>query len=230
MDLIERERLAVDCLRCMESRGLRLEVVNDPTRASKLLDSTGRAYSTFPLDPKRVAFTRKSAFWLFAMLGDEVWMGCGVRMDDLGDEPFGEYFQRTSIPTFGQVMCPEAVRFPTDAIAGRAAYWGDMISPARPSKGLDSVFLLRVFCYFAQHRVFADLNADCSYCFMQDRMYLRGAPQAYGFLRSLPFVWDWEVMPFPAGRPDWVSILRKNELDLLGFGLRKLLVDKGAVD
>lgn len=230
MNQIERERLAVACLNFLEGRGLRIELVSDPETAAKLLDSTARSYSTFPLDWTRVAFTRRSAVWIFAMHGDEVFTGCGVRVDDLDGEDFSDYFQRTSLPTFGRSALPQIASFPSDAIVGRAAYWGDMISPPRRDKGLQSGFVLRVFCYYAQHRIFSDFDAETSYCFMQDKMFMRGAPQAYGFLYNLPFVWDWDEVPYPAGKPDWVSILRKREMDLLALGLRDRLLNHCTVD
>ncbi len=230
MNPIERERRAVACLMALEAKGLRIEIVSDPERAARMLDTTGRTYSTFPLDPKRVAFTRRNASWIFAMLDGDVYAGCGVRIDDLGDEGFDEYFRRTSLPTFGEEMIPASVVFPGYAIHGKAAYWGDMISPRRRAKGFGDFATLRLFCYYAQHRVFTDFGADVSYCFMQDKMFVRGAPQAYGFLSSLPFVWDWESVPYPAGKPDWVSFTKKEDLDLLGFGIGKLLFDNGAID
>ena len=234
LHLMERERVATRCLDYLEARGLSVHLVSNPDSAKKLLDSTGRTFSTLPLDPDRVAFTRSNAVWMFAIRKNgakkEVYMGCGVRLDDIRDEPFDEYYRRTSKPTYGEPTRASIERFPSAPLQGKIAYWGDLISPPIKDKSLSSVVALRMFCFYGQHRIFTDYGADCSYCFMLDRQYIRGAPQAYGFLSSLPFVWDWRNCPFPGGKPDWVSYTQKNEIPFLTKSVARLQVNKIAVD
>lgn len=219
------EQIAVECLVRLESEGLKLRVVSDPQEAARLLDQTDRAYSTFPLDCKKVAFTRKNAFWIVAMSDDEVFAGCGVRVDDLGDEPFSEYYVRTSIPTFGSEAYEVGEGFPNNTLMGRVAYCGDLVSPKASKKSLGSNRLLRLFCFYIQFRIFTDFDADFTYCVMRDRQFMRGAPQAYGFLSSLPFCWGWHDCPYPGGLPEWVSYLRKDDIGRLALRIKDILND-----
>lgn len=231
---MERERVATRCLDYLEARGLKFHLVSNPDTAKKLLDSTGRSFSTFPLDPERVAFTRSNAVWMIATKKADgqnfVYMGCGVRLDDIGDEPFDEYYRRTSKPTYGTPTTPAKEKFPNAPLRGKIAYWGDLVAPPKKDKSLSAGKQLRMFCFYGLHRVFTDYRADASYCFMQDRQFIRGAPQSYGFLSSLPFVWDWETCPFPGGRPDWVSFLQKDQLPLLTKSIARLQVNESAID
>lgn len=225
MSNMHRERAAVSCLLELERRGLEVRVVSDPMAARDLLDSTGRAFSTLPLDPQRVAFTRRNAFWIFALDDHEIYAGCGMRLDDLGDEPFSEYFARTSLPTFGTDVSVARMSHSLNGLTGRIAYWGDLIAPRKAGKAIGSNKILRMFCYYAQHRCFTDMSADASLCYMQDRNFFSGAPQSYGFMSNCTFPWDWVDCPYPGGRPDWVSFLRREQMDELTASIQALLVD-----
>ncbi|GGX63016.1 hypothetical protein GCM10007385_35180 [Tateyamaria omphalii] len=228
---MERERLAVDCLTALEEQGLELLMIYEPDQAFELLESTNRDYSTLPLDPRRVAFTRTNAFWMFAMKKGEVYAGTGVRFDDLGDETFDSYYRRTSQPTYGVPMAPTGRTAQTATpIAGKTAYWGDLISPKNGSKNLNSNHIMRLFCYYGQHRVFSDFRADYSYCFMRDKQFIRGAPQTFGFLSSRPFIWEWDNCPFPGGCPEWVPFLARTDFQALSYSIKRLLVDDSTPD
>lgn len=217
------EKIAVGCLNRLEAQGLRLRLVSDPEAAAELLDRTDRDFSTFPLDGQRVAFTRTNAFWLFAMEGEKVFAGCGVRLDDLGGEEFGPYYLRTSVPTFGQPAYVIGDGFPADTLTGRVAYCGDLVSPKASSKGLAANNMLRLFCFYMQYRIFTDLRSDWVYCVMRDRQFARGAPQSYGFLSNLPFCWDWKECPYPGGRPEWISFLKCSDIGRLAASVSGLL-------
>lgn len=219
------EQVAVECLVQLKSHGLTIQIVTDPAKAASLLDATSRDYSTFPLDGERVAFTRKNAFWIFSMLGEDVHAGCGVRVDDLGDETFSDYYIRTSQPTFGSKAFEVDDGLPANVLKGRVAYCGDLVSPKASGKPLSANRLLRLFCFYVQFRIFTDFDADWSYCVMRDRQFMRGAAQAYGFLSSLPFCWDWCDCPYPGGKPEWISFLPKADIGRLAKPIKDLLND-----
>lgn len=227
----QMERLAVRCMDVLQREGLRVEVTQDLAWARSVMVEMGKPYFSKPLDFRRVAFTNSNSFWLFAYQGDMPIWGAGVRVDDLAGETYKSYFERTSIATYGSYVDSPSSAIDLEGLRGRIAYLGDLF--AAPTNGLSKKRqkLLKLFSFYCQHRCFADYRADVTYCFMrEDSAFDRRAREAYGFLRSAPFLWTWEQSPFEGGTPEWITYLERRELPLLCRSIERLLVNEFAVD
>jgi hypothetical protein len=220
MNIWEQSRLAA---RCEDALGLTVRQVFDPDEMKQVLGVMDKGYLSPLLDPEKNDFTPASGFWLVAERAGEPQMAGGVRFDDLRGMDVSEFWSRMLRRAFTDAPDVSQGDFPSGVVAGRTAYFGDLLSRGRVGLGAEGALRLRLFTGIGHYLTHQEFNPDVVYCFVTDRDAMRGAPAAYGFLELVPFLYDWAVAPYPGGRsPEWVACTRREQFGSLLGSLERL--------
>lgn len=221
------EYLSAQCLWGLESRGLKVRIAHDRDEVLDLMSGLGKKPSSI-LDPDKHIFTKRNSLWMFATLNGKPVMGGGVRVDDIGDEDLGRFLQRSLHLTIGVRAIPNDVNVFEGRLTGRVAYFGDLVSASAyglTARGKEAISL---FTAYGHHRVFTDLEADCTYCFLRGRDRRRATD--YGFLDTDPFTLETDELMYPDGNTEWVGHLHRSRLPALLHSKKSLFVKPLAED
>jgi len=220
MNSWEKTRLAV---KCEQALGLTIRQEFDPEVVRPILRGMDKGYLSPILDPDKNDFTPANGFWLIAELDGVPQMAGGVRFDDLRGVDVSEYWSRMLRRAFDEAPIPSGDVFPPGLVSGRVAYFGDLLSRRRVGLGAGGLDMLRLFTGIGHFLTQQAFDPDVTYCFVTEKDAMRGATAAYGFLELAPFMYSWDVCPYPGGRrPEWVACTRKAQFPYLMESLGRL--------
>lgn len=212
MNRWELGRVAYDCERGLD---LRIRQEFDLNAVPGILEHLGKTFLSPMLDPKNNDFTPAKSFWLVAEDDEGPAICGGMRVDDLGGMDIKSYWGRSLRRGFQQTPTAYSEPFPPGVLEGRICYFGDLFARRGSSVAKRSARNLQLFTAIGHYMAFAEFDCDVVYCFIQDRDVQRGAHVKYGFLDLLPFNYEWETDPYPAGRPEWIGYLTAKKLPQL---------------
>ena len=212
-------RIAVECEALTDWK---VRQVFDLDEVEYILKGTDKAYLSPLLDPKLNDFTPSNCFWLVAENEEGPVIAGGVRLDILDGTSVDRFWGQILRRAFGEAPTNPGSPFPDDVLAGRVAYFGDLISCGATSLSRAYRDNLRYFTFIGHFLTRQHFNADVTYCFVQDKDYLRGTPGVYGFLDHEPFMYKWKRNPYPQGSPEWVSFLSRGKFDQLASVMRRV--------
>lgn len=208
---------------CEAISGLDFRQVFDLEEVEHLLKEMGKTYVSPVLDPSLNDFTPSNCFWLFAERDGSPIVGGGVRLDKLHGTDVNKFWSKFLHRAFGEAPREIGSPFPDDVLAGNVAYFGDLLSSGNTTLGRFGRDKLRYFTYVGHYLTQQHFAPDVTYCFVQDKDYLRGTPGVYGFLDHEPFLYKWNKNPYPQGEPGWVSYLSKRKFEQLSEVMKRAI-------
>lgn len=209
-------------LECEALSGLDFRQVYDLDEVSDILKEMDKSYLSPLLDPDLNDFTDANCFWLIAEDAGRPLVAGGVRLDILNGTGVEKFWEKTLRRAFNQAPKRIESPFPEGVLGGRVAYFGDLISRSDSTLSRVGRDRLRYFTYVGHYLTQTCFKPDVTYCFIQDKDYVRGAPNTYGFLDKEPFLYDWDSDPYPQGRPEWVAYLSKAKFARLSMVMRRV--------
>ena len=87
-------KVAAYCLNQIEAAGYIVSECTDYSKIPLILESLCKPYVTPHLSPSRNDFNQSNGFWILVKKNDVVVAAGGVRLEDLGQESVGHYWDR----------------------------------------------------------------------------------------------------------------------------------------
>jgi hypothetical protein len=194
-----------------------VEEVTELSEIEKIVSQLDKPYLTPMSSPAHNDFTQRGVIYLVARKGGEpVMMGC-ARLEDLGPEPVGKYWERVFSRAYGSPTARQVIqRTPAmidQTLTGKLVYFGDLFV-AKKTRGGRSA--LRAFVAIGHLAVSLKWDPDWTYCFIRERDILAGAGALYGFNRDLgpAFHWTGEP-PHPRDRSEQLVALSRSDLPMV---------------
>ncbi len=203
----DQEKIAVQCLLELECMGISVEVVQDFRRVPSLLAQLGRPLGAAN-NPEKILMTQTNALWVVGSRLDETQtellplIGCGIRVDDLGQEDVQSFVGRSIEVLFDVKVTGVTAEIFSGRRWGRAAYVGALTSGLTLGLGRSARKVVQLVMAYAHYRAFTDLGSDVNYCFLRQSDGGKGV--TYGFLNAETFVWKTDELMFPDGNPGWI--------------------------
>lgn len=229
----DQEKIAVQCVLELERMGLSVEVIQDFERIPELMERLGRPLGVAN-DPRTALMTQTNSFWIVGSRKQEVsgqyepLIGCGVRVDDLGDEDVEAFISRSLQVLFGVRVTGVSADIFAGTKWGRAAYVGALTSSLTIGLGRSARKSVQLLMAYAHFRAMTDLNADVNYCFLRDKDASKGV--TYGFLSADSFVWKTDRDIFNDGNPGWLMSTSNVQMPSLMLAASKLFSDRLSID
>ncbi|MDO6523242.1 hypothetical protein Q4578_16720 [Shimia thalassica] len=220
MNTWDMSKIAVEAERAL---GLSIRQEFDLDAIPRILSDMGKEYVSPILDPSKNDFTPSNCFWLVAEDDGKPVMVGGVRLDDLGQLDVKKFWARMLARTFGEEPAAQYLPFPPDVLTGRIAYFGDLFSIAGNGLTRAGRERLRLFTTVGHYLTQLEFRPNATYSFIQDRDIARGTPALYGFLDLHPFLYSWDVDPYPAGCPEWIACTPQDRMPYLMAGVHRFI-------
>jgi len=210
-------KVAAYCLNMIETSGYSVKEYTDYSKIPQILDSLGKPYVTPHLSPNRNDFTQASSFWIVVEKDGVVVAAGGVRLEDLGQESVGQYWDRLYKRQSGYGV--RRIANPLlNELSGKLAYLGDL----HLKEGHRGGRLLLHHCAILCHVIVSiKWSPDWTYAFLHKKDVMRGAAALYGFSRTIPQSKIWQRVEQPRRDDEYCASLSRDEyihlIDTFGF-------------
>ncbi|MEP1521985.1 hypothetical protein [Ascidiaceihabitans sp.] len=194
-----------------EKTGHTIEEISNFDEVKELVEGIDKPYLSSFSSPDFNDFTQTNALWLVVRKnGLPAYIGC-ARLENIGNEGFGNYLKRVVKRHHGSDVNLIGIRQEVERqISGKLVYFGDLFA-SKAVRG--SRVNLSAFLALAHLAVSLKWDPDWTYCFIREPHILRGSAALYGFTNTFsdPLIWEADP-PFPRTPDDWLVALPRREL------------------
>ncbi len=207
MDKLKEMKVAAYCLGKIETSGYSVSECVDYSTIPTILESLGKPYVTPHLSPNRNDFTQTNSFWMLVEKDGVVVAAGGVRLEDLGQESVGHYWDRLYKRQSGHGV--KRVANPLlNELSGKLAYLGDLHLKEGHRGSRTLLHYSAILCHVI---VSIKWSPDWTYAFLHKRDVVRGAAALYGFTRAIPQSKIWHKVEEPRRNDEYCASLSKDD-------------------
>lgn len=175
----------------LEVDGFSIEETDDYKAAVQSLRNVGKPYLTPNMSPEFNDFTSQTGFWILLKHQGSIIGGIAARLDRLGSETLGQFWERTNARLYGDGSAPQTQtlsEFVSKDVSGDITYFGDLIL-SKEYRGYGAH--LRLFTMYCQMFTALLWDSDWQYSFISEARAETGGAFTYGFSKTIPGAQLW---------------------------------------